>query len=90
MAAVFTNIPRVVVGGDSLVSAEYANRLIDAVNALMNLQVVGANNIAKITSTGSQVFLDLSKLEDRLTNPTMTASGTCSGNNISINISLNI
>ena len=90
MASVFTNIPRCTVGGDSLVSAEYANRLIDAVNALMNMQIVGSNNIAKPAISGSQVFLDFSKLEERLSNPSMTASGTCSGNNITINISLNI
>ena len=90
MAGVFTNIPRVTVGGDSLVSAEYANRLIDAVNALMNLQVVGANNIATVSITAGQVYLDFAKLEDRLTNPTVTANGSCSGNNITINISLDI
>lgn len=71
-------------------SADYANLLIDAINALMNMQVVGANNIATVTIAGSQVYLDFSRLEDRLSNPTVTANGSCSGNNITINIGIDI
>ena len=90
MATIISNIPRIVPGGASLVSAELANMLIDRVNALYNMQVMNGGNIATVSVTASQVFLDFSKLEQRLTNPALTASGTCANNNITINISLNI
>ena len=90
MASIVTNIARIEVGGESLVSAAKANELIDAINALRNMQIVNGNNIGTVAVTKTQVFLDFTKLEQRLLDPTITASGTCANNNITINISLNI
>ena len=97
MPNAFTPIPLVQKGGVSLVSAEYANKLIVPLNAIMAGRIVPITGVGSIFYSGDQFILDLSQLdarmravEGRLNNANITANGSCSGNNITINISLNI
>ncbi len=119
MADGYTPIPRCSEGGISLVSAEYANLLIDMINAIGSGKVAPIANVGKMMLSGGQFILDLSAfdarlrfvegaingpagnntvslanrvtiLENRVNNPTIIANGSCTGNNIAINISLNI
>lgn len=97
MADGFIPIPRCVEGGDSLVSASYANKIIIPLNAILNGRVAPIANVGTFKFAGGQFILDLSALdgrlravERRLNGASITANGSCSGNNISINISLNI
>lgn len=97
MPNVITNIAPVVAGEESLVSAKRANELIDAINAIRAGTVAPAVNVGKFSCTANQFILDLSlfdnrlkAVEDRLNAASINASGACSGNNITINISLNI
>lgn len=112
MADGFKPIPRCKPGGVSLVSADYANMLIDFANAIGGGKVAPIANVGKFLLAGGQFILDLSVLDqrlraleggaignvqaqinainNRLDNANIIANGSCSGNNISINISLNI
>ena len=123
MATGFTPIPRCKEGGVSLISAEYANKLIDAINILGAMGIAPIANVGKATFGQPGLILDLSQLDGRLkavesqvfvnntpslsnrvsilenytvylnnrmNNASIVANGTCTGNNIAINISLNI
>jgi hypothetical protein len=139
MADGFTPIPLVQPGGLSLVSAEYANKIIVPLNALLAGKVAPIANVGSMKYAGGQFILDLSALDgrlrrleeqvtvnaadltsnvrtlenrinnvkvisnvtytvenfatyvvDRMNNANISGSGSCSGNNITINVSLNL
>jgi len=133
MADGFKAIPRCVPGGVSLVSSDYANQLIDVINAIGGGTVSPIANVGKMMLAPPAFILDLAPFDarlraveglvygpagnnteslenrisniennvtilqdnivtitNRLDNADIIANGTCSGNNIAINISLNI
>jgi len=139
MADGFTPIPLVQPGGLSLVSADYANKIIVPLNAILGGKVAPIANVGSIKYAGGQFVLDLSILDgrlrrleqqidgttsdltanvlaienrinnvkvisnvtytienfatytvDRMNNANISGSGSCSGNNITINVSLNL
>jgi hypothetical protein len=65
MADGFKPIARCAKGGASLVQANYANQLIDLLNALGGGRVAPISNVGKMMS-GGQFILDLSLLDARL------------------------
>ena len=118
MASV-VQIPLCQEGGESLVSAKYANQVIVPLNAILNGKIAPIANVGSMFYSGGLFVLDLSLLdarlrkvegavygpagnntvslanrvtviENRINNANITANGSCSGNNITINISLNI
>lgn len=66
MAEGFKPIPRCQPGGVSLVSAEYANLVIDLANALGGGKIAPIANVGKMMLAGGQFILDLSVLDQRL------------------------
>ena len=88
MSDLLENIPECVAGGESLLSAEYANKLIRAVNALKNLAVNPTQNIAFVIHTKSQMVLDLSKADERLSALESQVTSTPSSGNTNANTSL--
>jgi len=66
MADGWKNIPRCLPGGTSLISANYANQLIDFVNAIGGGQIAPINNVGKMMLAGGQFILDLSLFDARL------------------------
>lgn len=131
MADGFTPIPTVMPGGVSLVSADYANKIIVPLNAILAGKVAPIANVGSMKYAGGQFVLDLSALDgrlrraedalatvqdtllridnvivisnnsytienfatyvvDRMNNANISGSGSCSGNNITINVSLNL
>jgi hypothetical protein len=66
MADGFKPIPRCKKGGDSLVSAEYANQLIDLLNALGGMTVAPIQNTGKFMVAGGRGILDLAAFDARL------------------------
>lgn len=66
MPAGAQQIPRVEVGGVSLVSAEYANKLIGAINAVRGARVAPVAGVGKFVVSESDFILDLSDLDARL------------------------
>lgn len=116
-------IPRCQEGGVSLISSDYANKLIDVINAFGSGKVAPIANVGQMLLSGGQFILDLSVLDqrlraietaglaanisalqnnvtilqnnvttinNRLNNASISANGSCTGNNITINVSLNI
>lgn len=71
-------IPQVVVGGDSLVSANYANKIIVPLNAILQGRIAPINNVGSFKYAGGQFILDLSLLDQRLRR---LEAGGSSGNN---------
>ena len=59
-------IPLCKKGGDSLVSADYANKLIVPLNAVLNGRVAPIANVGSFKYAGGQFILDLSTLDHRL------------------------
>lgn len=128
MADGFTPIPAVIPGGVSLVSADYANKIIVPLNAILGGKVAPIANVGSMKYAGGQFILDLTALDgrlravedslltvegrinnvkiisnvtytvenfatyvvDRMNNANISGSGSCSGNNITINVSLNL
>lgn len=147
MAEGFIPIPRCKEGDISLVSSNYANQVIDLLNAIGNMTVapyanvgnvkggltgfildlsaldgrlkaletkVAASNIANITALEANITIlqgnvstinneitdlnnnvtdlwsNITYLNGRMNNANISGSGSCSGNNITINVSLNI
>lgn len=116
MAEGFLPVVRCQEGGVSLVSANYANQIIDTLNRLGLVTISPVANVGAAKMAGNGLILDLSALdgrlkklesllyvngtasienrvsniEYRLNHANISGSGTCSGNNISINVSLNI
>lgn len=66
MAEGYKPIPRCQPGGVSLVSAEYANMIIDLANAIGGGKVAPIANVGKMFLSGGQFILDLSVLDQRL------------------------
>ena len=66
MADGWKNIPRCTPGGISLVSADYANQLIDLANAIGGGKVAPIANVGKMMLAGGQFILDLSLFDARL------------------------
>jgi len=66
MADGFKPIPRCQPGGISLVSAEYANQLIDVLNAVGGGRVAPFANVGSFKLAGGQFILDLSAFDTRL------------------------
>lgn len=105
-------IPECKPGGDSLVSAAYANKIIIPLNGILQGRVAPIAGVGSFKYAGGMFILDLSlfdqrvralesgtsantqdqidAINNRLDNATINGSGECMGNNISINISLNI
>lgn len=82
MAEGFKPIPRCQPGGVSLVSAEYANQIIDLANALGGGKVSPIANVGKMLLAGGQFILDLSVLDQRLRRVEGATSG--GGGNVSL------
>lgn len=59
-------IPRVQVGGVSLVSADYANQLIDILNAVIAAEVAPIANVGTFVVSKDKIILDLSRLDGRV------------------------
>lgn len=113
-----TKIPRCQKGGESAVSANYFNQVIDAVNMVLSARIAPIANFAVIKFSGGFMVYDytladqrlktleqavlgfdqnseslesrVANIEARLNSATINASGNCTGNNIEINISMNI
>jgi len=66
MAEGFKPIPRCQPGGVSLISADYANMLIDLANAIGGGKVSPIANVGQMFLAGGQFILDLSVLDARL------------------------
>lgn len=66
MADGFTPIPRIQVGGDSLVSAKLANQLIDAINALGAAKLAPIANFGSMKMAGGFVVYDYTAADVRL------------------------
>lgn len=66
MASPSEQIPRVQVGGVSLVSAEYANQLIDRLNAIGGATLAPIANVGSFKFAGGSFILDLSVLDRRV------------------------
>lgn len=66
MAEGFKPIPRCKKGDVSLIDAEYANQLIDLLNALGGTTVSPIANVGKFMMAGGQSILDLSQFDARL------------------------
>ncbi len=66
MPSVVTNIARIVPGSNSLISANRANELIDAINALRSFVLTPNVNVGSFSFLKSQAILDLSKFDARL------------------------
>lgn len=66
MADGFKPIPRCIPGGVSLVSADYANMIIDLANALGGMTVAPIAGTGKLMLSGGRGILDLSVLDGRI------------------------
>lgn len=78
MAEGYIPIPRIVVGEESLVSASRANKLIDAVNALMGAKIAPIANVGKMMASGGHVIYDFQVFDSRL--KALEAGGGIGGN----------
>jgi hypothetical protein len=83
MAEGFKPIPRCQPGGISLVSAEYANQIIDLANALGSGKIAPIANVGKMMLAGGQFIIDLSVLDQRLR---AVEGGASSGGNVTAGI----
>src|SRR6478752_9840948 len=59
-------IPKCKPGGKSLVSADYANRIIIPLNAILQGKVAPIAGVGSFNYAGGQFILDLSALDSRL------------------------
>ncbi len=66
MPSIITNIARITPGGASLISANKANEIIDAINALRSFVLTPNVNVGSFAFTPSQAFLDLTLFDNRL------------------------
>jgi hypothetical protein len=87
MADGFKNIPRCQPGGLSLVSADYANQLIDFANAIGQGRVAPIANVGKFMLAGSQFILDLSLFDQRMRALEAASGGGASANSLPFGIS---
>lgn len=93
MQTTWSPIKRIEAGGTSLLSAEKANELIDAINALGRMQINPTANVGTFYMGNPFGILDLglldsrlSNVEARLANPAINA--ICNGSNIDITLTL--
>lgn len=87
MAEGYKQIPRCQPGGVSLVSAEYANQLIDLANAIGSGKIAPIANVGKMMLAGGQFILDLSQFDARLRAVEGATSG--GGANVSLPFQIN-
>ncbi len=66
MASGNQKIPRCQVGGDSLVSAAYANQLIDFINSISGAKISPVAGVGSFAMSGGQFILDLAALDARV------------------------
>lgn len=84
MAKGFTPIKKVEVGGVSLVSAEYANQLIAAINILGGVRISPIANVGEATFGAPGMVLDFAALDGRLKKLEATAGQVTQNANITI------
>lgn len=93
MPATWTAIRRIEVGGVSLISADKANELIDAINYLASMTVNPAANVGAFKMGAPAAILDLTLLDNRLSNVEQRLDnaniiGQCVGNTINITLTI--
>ena len=89
MADGYLPIPRVVEGGESLVSAKYANMLIDAINALMKAKVAPVAGVGNMLAAGGQVVYDFTQFDQRLKVVEGLTLGPVGGNGVTLQNKVN-
>lgn len=80
-------IPQVIPGGDSLVSANYANQIIVPLNGILQGKVAPIANVGSFKYAGGQFILDLSLLDQRLR--TLESGGVSGSNVLALPFSIN-
>lgn len=90
MADGWIPIPRIQEGGISLVSATEANKLIDAVNALMGAKIAPIANVGKMLSAGGQVIYDYTAFDSRLRAVEGAIYGPSGNNTVSLSNKVNM
>src|ERR1700680_570357 len=88
MSDLLENIPECTPNGTSLLSAEYANKIIRAVNAMKNMIINPTQNVGFVTHTQSQFVLDLSKVDSRLSALEALVTSTPASGNTNANTSI--